>query len=341
MEKDLYNRIRMVIMSRKADETRGWEETQNKIYQLRKKRKVRFWSAAASVAAVAIISLFVFYPNQKDITSLHAVNADPGKNQAVLIMSDGSSVSLTDSSDTKLVDASGAEISVEKGKNISYGNSLTKSEKISINTIVVPRSGFYSVTLSDETKVWINSESRFSYPVRFNGDKREVTLSGEAYFEVAKDNKHPFVVNCNGNKVVVTGTRFNLNSYDQDRTVTTLIEGSVIFSGLSGSMPMTPGMQATISTEGISVKMVEPAPFASWKDGFFEFNDLSLGEIVKILSRWYDVDFEFSNPQIAGVTFTATFPKDENLSFIITLLERISSARFAPSGDKVVVSSNQ
>lgn len=337
----MYDRIRMVIMSRKADETRGWEETQRKIYQLQRRKRVRFWSAAASVAAVAIVAMFVFYPHQKGGTSIHAVSADPGRNQAVLIMSDGSSVSLSDSSNIKLKDASGAEISVENGKSISYGNTYGKSEKISINTIVVPRSGMYSVTLSDETKVWINSESRLSYPVRFNSDKREVTLSGEAYFEVAKDNKHPFVVNCNGNKVVVTGTQFNVNSYDQDRTVTTLIEGSVIFSGLSGSMSMTPGMQATISTEGISVKMVEPALFASWKDGFFEFNNMSLGEIVKILSRWYDVNFEFSNPQIAGVTFTATFPKDENLSFIITLLERISSARFTPSGDKVVVSSNQ
>jgi len=341
MEKDLYNRIRMVTMSRQADARGGWEKTRRKIYQVQRMKRLRLWSVAASVAAVAIVSLFVFNPQQKSNVDRLVVSADPGKRQAVLIMSDGSSVSLSDSSNLKLVDVSGAEISIENGKNISYKNSPLNDETVSINTIAVPRAGIYSVTLSDGTKVWINSESRLSYPVSFRGDKREVTLSGEAFFEVAEDKKHPFTVNCNGHTVTVTGTQFNVNSYDQERTVTTLIQGSVIFSSPSGSIAMTPGMQATGTPEGMSTQMVNPSLYASWKEGIFEFDNMNLKEIAKILSRWYNVEFEFSDLDIANITFTASFPKDENLSFIIKLIERISSARFVSAGDKVVVCSQK
>ena len=327
----------MVIMNHHADPERGWEQTQLKILRAQRAKRARFWGAAASVAAILIISFFIFNPQMTVVDNSNLVSANPGKNQAVLIMSDGSKVSLSDSSDLKLTDVSGAEISIEDGKNIQYKNVPADLEKIAINTIVVPRAGIYSVTLSDGTKVWINSESKISYPVAFSGEKREVTLSGEAYFEVAHDRNHPFIVNCNGNSVTVTGTEFNVESYDYKRTITTLVKGGVILSGSSGSVNLTPGMQGIIANKEISTLNVNAQQYSSWKDGFFEFDNMALGEMVAKLSRWYDVEFEFSNKELANLTFTATFPKEENLSFIVKLIERISSARFVTSNDKVVV----
>jgi hypothetical protein len=292
---------------------------------------------AASAAAIIIISIFIFSPQKSILDNSNLVSANPGKNQAVLIMSDGSKVSLSDSSDLKLTDVSGAEISIEDGKNIHYKNVPAVLEKIAVNTIVVPRAGIYSVTLSDGTKVWINSDSKISYPVSFTGDKREVTLSGEAYFEVAHDKDHPFIINCNGNSVTVTGTEFNVESYDYTRTITTLVKGGVILSCSSGSVNLTPGMQGIIANNEISISNVNAKQYSSWKDGFFEFDNMTLGEMLTKLSRWYDVEFEFTNRELADLTFTATFPKEENLSFIVKLIERISSARFVTSEDKVVV----
>ena len=337
MENNTYKHLKMVIMNHHADPERGWEQTQLKILRAQRAKRARFWGAAASVAAILIISFFIFNPQNNVVDNSNLVSANPGKNQAVLIMSDGSKVSLSDSSDLKLTDVSGAEISIEDGKNIQYKNVPADLEKIAINTIVVPRAGIYSVTLSDGTKVWINSESKISYPVSFSGEKREVTLSGEAYFEVAHDRNHPFIVNCNGNSVTVTGTEFNVESYDYKRTITTLVKGGVILSGSSGSVNLTPGMQGIIANNEISTLNVNAQQYSSWKDGFFEFDNMTLGEMVVKLSRWYDVEFEFSNEELANLTFTATFPKEENLSFIVKLIERISSARFVTSNDKVVV----
>jgi len=337
MENNTYKHLKMVIMNHHADLERGWEQTQLKILRAQRAKRARFWGAAASVAAILIISFFIFNPQNNVVDNSNLVSANPGKNQAVLIMSDGSKVSLSDSSDLKLTDVSGAEISIEDGKNIQYKNVPADLEKIAINTIVVPRAGIYSVTLSDGTKVWINSESKISYPVSFSGEKREVTLSGEAYFEVAHDRNHPFIVNCNGNSVTVTGTEFNVESYDYKRTITTLVKGGVILSGSSGSVNLTPGMQGIIANNEISTLNVNAQQYSSWKDGFFEFDNMTLGEMVVKLSRWYDVEFEFSNEELANLTFTATFPKEENLSFIVKLIERISSARFVTSNDKVVV----
>ncbi len=342
MENNAYKHLKMVIMNHHADPERGWEQTQLKILRAQRAKKARFWGAAASVAAIIIISIFIFNPQMSVGDNSNLVSANPGKNQAILIMSDGSKVTLSDSSDLKLTDVSGAEISIEDGKNIQYKNVPAELEKIAVNTIVVPRAGIYSVTLSDGTKVWINSDSKLSYPVSFTGEKREVTLTtGEAFFVVAHDKNHPFIVNCNGNSVTVTGTEFNVESYDTNRTITTLVKGGVILSGSSGSVNLTPGMQGIIAKNEIITLNVNAQQYSSWKDGFFEFDNMTLGEMLTKLSRWYDVEFKFTNSELANLTFTATFPKDENLSFIVKLIERISSARFVTSEDKVVVYSKE
>lgn len=334
--------LKMALMSRHADVERGWKETQSKILRSNRNRLFRRGvSAVAAVAAVAILTIFIFSPGNDLPQNISVISAEPGRNQAMLIMSDGSKVTLTDSSDIKITDVSGASISVVEGKTINYENTNIVKSQSAINTIVVPRAGIYSLTLSDGTKVWINSESKLSYPVAFNGEKREVTLSGEAYFEVAHNKNHPFIVHCNGNRVEVTGTEFNTEAYEGGKTTTTLVSGGVVLTGNSGSVILTLGMQGIISGNEISTLSVNANQFSSWKDGLFEFDNITLGDIVMKLSRWYDVDFVFEDASLANFTFTATFPKNENLSFIVKLIERISSAQFSLTDGKVVVSSKK
>jgi hypothetical protein len=328
----------MVLMSRRADNQKGWEKTQEKIAGINRKRRYNFVLATASAAAILLMFFFLYQPdsgNKNDRTAV--VSAEPGKNRATLIMSDGRKVDLTDSTNTIVKDASGAKIKIDKGKKIDYKNSATASENPVINTIMIPRSGTFKVVLSDGTQVYINSESSLSYPVAFSGEKRAVTLKGEAFFKVAEDKRHPFVVQCDGNYITVTGTEFNVNSYDAGKTVTTLISGGVLLSNNSGTATLVPGLQGTMTTSGITLLRVDPSVYSSWVDGKFEFDNIELGEMLRILSRWYDVDFEFTDNDISKLTFTASFPKNENLSFIVNLIERISSARFVQEGAKVIV----
>lgn len=325
-------------MSRTADDRMGWEKTQQKIGILKRKQRSNIILATASAAAILLLMIFLYQTEkfQRPI-EVALVSAEPGKSRATLIMSDGSKFNLTDSTNSTIKDASGAEIIIDKGERIDYKNLLSSNDKPIINTLIIPRSGTFKVVLSDGTQVYINSESQLSYPIVFNGAKREVSLKGEAFFKVAEDKQHPFVVNCNGNYVTVTGTEFNVNSYDSDNTITTLVSGGVLLSNSSGSATLSPGLQGIMNSSGISLFKVDPALYSSWINGIFVFDNMELGEMAKILSRWYNVDFEFSDSNLCNLTFTASFPRDENLSFIVKLIERISSARFEQSENTITV----
>ncbi len=328
----------MILMSQFANKEKGWLATQSKILREKRSRKYKFITGAASIAAIVILSMFIFAPyNSKNET---VVTAEPGKNQAMLIMSDGKTISLADTSNL-LLDVSGTKVSIEDGKNIKY--EVIEEEKVdtSHNTIIVPRAGFYSLTLSDGTKVWINSESSLTYPVNFSGNIRGVTLSGEAYFEVAHNPDKPFIVKCGQSSVTVTGTEFNIDAYNEDKTVTTLVTGGVVLERGSFSAKLTKGMQGNASDEGIKTAFVNVNEHISWKDGVFEFDNTTLEQITTKLSRWYDVEFVHLDTNTKNLTFTATFPKEENLSFIVQLLEKISPARFSVEDGKIVVSSSK
>lgn len=332
-------RLRMILMNQFADKQKGWEKTQLKIAKSKRTARLRLISAAASIAALIILSLFVFAPFDDINGDICLISAEPGKSQAMLIMSDGRVISLNDSSNVSITDASGAEISISEGKSIKYENTGNERADTASNSIIVPRAGLYSITLSDGTKVWINSKSRLSYPVAFSDSKREVSLWGEAYFEVAHNPQKPFVVVCNNTTISVTGTEFNVESYTQGNTITTLVNGGVSLSRGGKTVSLSKGMQGVATDSCITTNHVNVNEYISWKSGYFEFDNTTLAEITARLSRWYDVEFDFKDPTLMALTFSATFPMEENLSFIVQLIEKISSARFTPGEDKIVVSS--
>ncbi len=339
MENRSEERLRMILMNQFANRQKGWEKTQLKIAKSKRSARIRMITSAASIAALIILSLFIFNPLDYKNRDTCLITAEPGKNQAQLIMSDGKTIPLNDSSNISITDASGAEILISEGKSIKYKATNQEKADTALNTIIVPRAGFYSITLSDGTNVWINSESRLSYPVTFSDTKREVALWGEAYFEVAHNPQKPFVVVCNNTTIAVTGTEFNVESYKQGNTITTLVNGGVLLSRGGKTVSLSKGMQGVATDDGITTNHVDVNEYISWKNGYFEFDNTTLAQITARLSRWYDVEFEFDDPNLMALTFSATFPMDENLSFIVQLIEKISSARFTPKEGKIVVNS--
>lgn len=162
-------------------------------------------------------------------------------------------------------------------------------------------------------------------------------LAGEAYFEVAANAERPFRVIYDNREVVVTGTKFNVSTYTGELCVT-LTEGVVSVANGRHQQRLQPGQQAVVSDEEIRVQQVETALFTAWVEGKFVFDNVRLEDIVKSLTRWYDVEFEFTDPTLKELTFTLSAPCDENLLFVVKLLEGVSSARFQAEGKKIGIS---
>ena len=228
-----------------------------------------------------------------------------GSNKATLTLSNGKTVLLEPADHRNISDNSGATIR-QRDSGLVYSGESTAGPvaDVSYNTLTIPRGGQYKIVLSDGTRVWLNSASSLRYPAVFSGGDREVTLSGEGYFEVAKDDDHPFRVNAGGQLIDVLGTEFNVNCYpDEADTRTTLLRGSVRVSlpGRSDSRVIEPGQQAILAnadpnTANNHLRIAEPAdlaPVVAWKNGYFQLDDADIHTIMRQVARWYDVDIVY------------------------------------------------
>lgn len=211
------------------------------------------------------------------------------------------------------------------------------------NTIETPKGGQYQIRLPDGTTVWLNAASTLIYPVNFRGSReRRVQLDGEAYFEVAKDKAHPFVVKTDRQEVTVLGTHFNINGYKEESVInTTLLEGSIRTRNLSSgqSRILSPGQQSTVvKGEGeVGVANVNTDNIISWKNGYFIFDEQDIVSVMKVISRWYDVDVEFKTVN-REEKFGGTFSRSSELSDILNVLKILGNANFKMQGRTIIVS---
>jgi transmembrane sensor len=193
------------------------------------------------------------------------------------------------------------------------------------------------VVLPDGTHVWLNSASSLSYPVEFAGNERRVKLTGEAYFEVAKNKDKPFYVNSNNVQVRVLGTHFNISAYnDDDELKATLLEGSVQVSKNNSQSLLKPGQQAVINNgaDMIRVSQANINEVMAWKNGYFIFNDDNIATILKKVSRWYDVDVE-QRGNFEGQHFGGTFYRTKGIDELLKNLEKIGKVHFKITGRRV------
>ncbi|MDR2414267.1 MAG: FecR domain-containing protein [Odoribacteraceae bacterium] len=260
---------------------------------------------------------------------------EPGTMRATLYLSDGKRVDLQEFRGKSVTDLHAVrEVAFEKGTNtLNYHDPLLANTpgSASRHKIIVPRGGEYPLILPDGTKVWLNAETEIEFPLTF-GESREVRLSGEAFFEIKKENGRPFIIHARDASVKVTGTSFNLSCYPDDATVTTTIEtGSVSF--ITGRQVKhlkagerviyNPVEQTLVIEEEIDLKY-----HSSWRHGQFYFYNTPLREITDKLGRWYDARFEFADPSLEALCFSGAALRAKPIEFILELLERTYSLRF-------------
>jgi len=306
--------------------------------------------AAASLVAIAVLAGLLFMPTKKDNTTGTIVKNTkttifPGSNKAYLTLANGNKIVLDDAKNGQLAAGMGVKVSKAANGLVVYKFDRKPNEQgqagiPQINTITTPRGGQYQVVLEDGTKVQLNAASSIKFPEYFTGANREIELNGEAYFEVARDKAHPFIVKANGTQVQVFGTHFNINAYsDNDDIITTLLEGSVKMSKGTASVMLLPGQQGTVNQNGSSIKVQKADVEANmaWINGFFIFHDQSIVNIMKQVSRWYDVDIEYQDTQVQENEFGGTISKYKDIKELLDNIKLTGSIHYKIEGRRVII----
>lgn len=294
-------------------------------------RFIRPWMKAAAVIAILLTAgtyLITRTTDKQTITAEKANDAAPGTSKAVLTLADGSTVTL-DSAGQQMIPKTAA---YQHGGKLAY-STISNSEEITYHTLTVPRGGQFQLELSDGTKVWLNAASSLRYPTVFEGKERKVEVTGEAYFEVAKNAQAPFRVMVNQRATVkVLGTIFNINAYtDEENIRTTLLEGSVKI----GDVILKPGQQAQLADQIKVVSNVDLDKVTAWKKGVFNFDDADLKEVMRQLSRWYDIDVAYEK-NIGNIEFVGKISRSTSLKGVLKGLE-YTGVQFRLEGKKLTV----
>ena len=314
-----------------------------KKYQQRRKR--RFLINMARVAAVAlpfVIALVLYVGLNREeeqmVRPSLASNILQGTSKAVLTLANGQMIPLGKEATDSTIITDGTLISAS-GSGVTYASGV-ESESVVYNKLEIPRGGEFCLTLSDGTRVWLNSETSIQYPVAFGAKERRVFVQGEAYFEVAKDAKKPFTVQFMSSSVTVLGTSFNIRAYPEEkRSQTTLAEGSVRIYSPGSSMLLKPGEQAEVSAlSGEMVKQeVEVKNFTSWKDGRFVFEQQPLEDIMRTLERWYDIRVIFKDEGAKRISLSGNMKRYGDFSQVMKMLQMTGDVRFELHGNDVYI----
>lgn len=300
---------------------------------------LRKWWAAAAILVLAIGAGYLVFQKKSERPGNQPVAATrkailPGHNGAVLHLGNGAVIALDSAGNGTIALQSGVEI-LKEGGQIQYKG---KSKSITYNDISTNNGMQWKMVLPDGTKVWLNAASSLHYPVYFNDSDRIVTLSGEAYFEVAHDPKRPFHVQVGNMDVRVLGTHFNVNAYPDEKVVrTTLLEGAVQVRQGNYSKRIIPGWQAVSSREmpGIDAKAVDVEQAVAWKNGFFQFKQTDIHELMRQISRWYDLEISYAS-KTSNDLFSGTIPRSVPLTELLTLLRK-SNIHFKLEGNTLTV----
>ncbi len=329
--------------TRKLDSQRSW---------------IKFWlkanrtgvikiSAAAASIILAVSALFMLYDVKETPQIVANLQQElmPANGNVVLTLSSGKKVVL-DSINGNIAGASGIKVEISEGE-ISYESSddkrnIADESNVEYNELYVPKGRSYAIVLCDGTKVWLNAMSSIKYPVRFSERERNVSITGEAYFEVTRNERAPFTVSTGDYKVKVLGTSFNIKSYpEESKTITTLVTGVVSIPDAKGSeVVMSPGEQyrydkLSNSSETVSVNT---DIYTSWIHNLMSIEEESLVEIFKVLKRRYDIEVVFEDTKLEQERFSGKLPLNDNLSIVLKQLSKVSQVDFISTNNTIYVS---
>lgn len=303
-------------------------------------RIVRWVAVVAAVWVLALgVTLWMTFGKKENVAPLPVASKiiPAGEKKATLTLADGTEVHVEEIT---------AQILQEKGMNIEYRNgeivyhkSEEKTTEVVYNKLEVPRGGECMIKLDDGTKVWVNAETKLKYPVTFVGDRREVVLEGEAFFDVAKNEK-PFIVKTSFGDVRVLGTAFGISAYaSEPESYTTLVRGKVSVER-EGIKPVVilPGEQVVTSKDGKMIKQqVDVEEFVGWKDGIYVFKKKSLGEIMKTLERWYNISVDFQEKSLVDLPFTGNLKRYDDINVFFDALTRTGDMKYRVEGNQVIL----
>lgn len=339
---DLQRKVAQLLREFAAEEAidaeKAWMRF-NRTYLNRKPRvipgRIAGYAAAVALAMVGGWFLVSRYSVQPQI----AINAP--ESNVRLLLDDGREFQLGAGNEKITIDGN-VEI-LAGDESMSCGISATPPAEAEVHyyTVVVPRYGFYRMTLPDGTSVILNSKSNLRYPIPFREGRREVWLTGEAYFEVARDEAAPFTVHFPQGEVRVLGTSFNVNAYERDRAVSaTLLEGSVECATATAAQRLTPGNQALFDplSGGITVRPADIRVATAWTHGNFYFKNQTLGEITDELSRWYDAEVVYADESLREEVFTVEIGRYETLNRVLDMMAKTDRIRYKQDGRRITLS---
>lgn len=319
------------------DEDIAWE----RITQKRKfnSKKALNWAVAASIAILLSFSLYFVLNNRNHNSDQRFVESTDIKYKNDI---------LPANLGAKIILASGKEIKVSDALNVPENEQLAATAQDEnqagttlLNTLVVPAANFFKLTLADGTLVWVNSGSRLQFPSQFSHKERRVYLSGEAYFEVSKDQKRPFFVETGEVKVRVLGTHFNVSAYNNNKVRTSLAEGAVEVSGNTGSVVIAPGQSAEWSNANLSVGSADLQKDLAWKNNEFYFKSDNIVNIAHQLKVWYDLDITLSENLSLKETYTGEIRRDVRLSEVLRMLELVSDLDFKLNKNQLLITNKK
>ena len=330
------------------DKKEEFARLENTIQERKSRRMTLRWSVAASVNL--FIGLFVGrmvneWRNLDEMRMLAETERIVPGVKAELILSTGERVVLNQQC-VSIEGVNETGIQNDSVTGLNYTTAKVQGEGMIYNTMRIPVGGFYQLALSDGSKVWLNSMTEFRFPVAFTGEERKVYLTGEAYFEVAPNSKHPFiVVTEEGMEVKVYGTEFNMNTYQHGVVQTVLVSGKVgIRVNATGKEVMlAPRQMAEYSekTGMVRVEDTDPYRYIAWKDGEFVFERETIEEIMERLGRWYDVKVFYENESLKQKRFTGVISRYEDIEQVLRLIEGPATLRFEVKGNVVTVKYGQ
>ena len=324
------------------EEERGWWQLQQRARSGRSVRKIKWFPYAAAIVLILSVGGVFYFSGDKEQTEILPIAKNevqvPGS-RAVLILPDGRKVDLENEvlrSDLAQSDS----LLLVSARSLKYRDIDSPDTTEIFHTLEIPRGGEYLLTLSDGTMIYLNSESTLSFPVKFQGKERKVYLTGEAYFKVAKNTEHPFVVTAGELEVLVTGTTFGVRAYKDEKDIQTTLESGQVTVRVEGkSVKLVPNKQVLFNklTMGVEVRDVDVDLYLAWADGRLVYDNCPLEKILTDLGRWYNIDVFYSRDELRSYQFSLNMKKHEEFIQVLELIGKTGEVQFEVKDNTVIV----
>lgn len=344
-----YHSDAFLVQKLKAGSEINWQQDYKDFIQKHiarhSKRYLRQWLryAAIFILPLSLAIGWWLLPSLQTEDRPAIASAVTEKSKPILTLAGGQKISLNNNVDVAETD--GTRVAGENGQLVykkSSGDSIVHSKSPIYNRLEIPRGAEYFLTLTDGTKIWLNSETVIRYPVNFTGEKREVYLEGEAFFKVAKNTERPFIVHTTCTQIEVLGTEFNVRNYNNEfQIATTLVNGSVRLTSEieNNRVILKPGEQGNIDklTGTLNVEKVDPYLYTTWKDARFVFRNTRMEELLNTLARWYDLQIFYQNNAVKDICFTGDMTRMEDFRQILNIIENNERVGFTVRNRTITV----